>query len=291
MISQEILKKVSQIEIRTRRWVNNVFSGEYESVFKGQGIEFDEVREYQVGDDVRNIDWNVSARMGSPFVKKFMEERELTAMLMVDMSSSGKFGTKKQLKIDLAVELSALLAFSAIKNNDRVGLIIFTDKIEKYIPPKKGKAHVLRLIRDLLTFEPQNTKTDIKASLEYLNKIMKRRSIVFMISDFLASDYEKPLGIANKKHDFIAVSITDSKERKLPKLGYALLEDAETGETVLVPTQKASFQNKFHQIVKKETDQREKLFKSIDVDNLELFTGQDYILPLVHFFRKRAKRI
>ena len=236
MIPKEILKKVKRIEISTRGLVNEVFSGEYHSVFKGRGMEFAEVREYQIGDDIRNIDWNVFARSGSPYVKVFDEERELTVMLMVDVSASGSFGTTSQLKGEVAAELCAVLAFSAIKNNDKVGLMIFSDKIEKFIPPRKGKQHVLRVIREILYFKPEDAKTDLNIALEYLNRVVKRRSIAFIISDFLTENYEKALQVANKKHDIIAIDIIDPREVELPNVGFLELEDAETGETVLIDT-------------------------------------------------------
>ena len=226
MIPREILKKVRRIEIRTKRLVNDLFSGEYHSTFKGQGMEFEEVREYCPGDDIRLIDWNVTARTGMPYVKKFKEERELTVILLVDASSSGRFGTYEKYKEELAAELCALLAFSAIKNNDKVGLIIFTDTIEKYIPPQKGKPHVLRLIREILYFTPEHTKTDIAGALEFFTKVTKRKSVVFLISDFLSDNYQTPLRIAKRKHDIIAVKITDPRELNFGDYGLMELEDS-----------------------------------------------------------------
>ena len=290
MIPKEILKKVRQIEISTRGLVNDVFSGEYHSVFKGRGMDFSEVREYQIGDDVRTIDWNVTARHGRPYVKVFEEERELTVMLLVDASSSGEFGTSERMKGEIAVEICALLAFStlvdyvigrgmdasqgkrtrhallafsAIKNNDKVGLIIFTDKIEKFVPPRKGKSHVLRVLRELLFFKPEDRRTDIGLSLEYLSRVIRRRSTVFLVSDFLSKDYTRALRIANKKHDIVGIHIVDPRELAMPDVGYIELEDAETGETLLIN----SFDRKVRQLFGKRTSdamsQKEKLFRSM----------------------------
>ena len=291
MIPKEILKKVKRIEIATRGLVNEVFSGEYHSVFKGRGMEFAEVREYQLGDDIRNIDWNVTARVGHPYIKVFDEERELTVMLLVDVSSSGNFGTTNQMKGEVAAELCAVLAFSAIKNNDKVGLIIFSDKIEKFIPPRKGKQHVLRVIREILFFKPEDSKTDLNVSLEYLSRVIKRRSIVFLVSDFLTEDYEKSLQVANKKHDIIAINILDPREIEMPSVGFIELEDAETGETVIVDTSNSSIRSSFYSQSKEERDKREKFFKSIGVDNINIHTDQSYVEPITRFFRMRAKRM
>ncbi len=291
MIPKEILKKVKRIEIATRGLVNEVFSGEYHSVFKGRGMEFAEVREYQMGDDIRNIDWNVTARAGHPYIKVFDEERELTVMLLVDVSSSGNFGTASQMKGEVAAELCAVLAFSAIKNNDKVGLIIFSDKIEKFIPPRKGKQHVLRVIREILYFKPEDSKTDLNVSLEYLSRVIKRRSIVFLVSDFLTEGYEKSLQVANKKHDIIAINIIDPREVELPNVGFIELEDAETGETVIVDTASPSIRGSFYSQSKEERDKREKFFKSIGVDNINIKTDQSYVEPITRFFRMRAKRM
>ena len=291
MIPKEILKKVKRIEISTRGLVNEVFSGEYHSVFKGRGMEFAEVREYQIGDDIRNIDWNVFARSGSPYVKVFDEERELTVMLMVDVSASGSFGTTSQLKGEVAAELCAVLAFSAIKNNDKVGLMIFSDKIEKFIPPRKGKQHVLRVIREILYFKPEDAKTDLNIALEYLNRVVKRRSIAFIISDFLTENYEKALQVANKKHDIIAIDIIDPREVELPNVGFLELEDAETGETVLIDTGSTEIRESFFSESQEERDKREKFFKSIGVDNINILTDRSYVEPITKFFKMRAKRM
>jgi len=290
MIPKEILKKVKRIEITTRGLVNDVFSGEYHSVFKGRGMDFSEVREYSIGDDIRSIDWNVTARMGHPYVKIFQEERELTVMLMVDVSSSGNFGSFEQMKGEIATEICALLAFSAIKNNDKVGLIIFTDRVEKFVPPKKGKSHVLRVLRELLYHEPQSTRTDIAGALEFLNRVSRRRSVVFLASDFISSGYEKDLQIANKRHDVVAVTITDPRELELPSVGYIELEDAETGEIYLINTKSRGLRSAFADEAGSQQLQREKLFKSMNIDAIDIYTHQPYILPLMRFFRMRAKR-
>jgi uncharacterized protein (DUF58 family) len=291
MIPKEILKKVKRIEITTRGLVNEVFSGEYHSVFKGRGMEFAEVREYQVGDDIRNIDWNVTARSENPYVKVFDEERELTVMLMVDVSSSGNFGTTSQMKGEVAAELCAVLAFSAIKNNDKVGLMIFSDKIEKFIPPRKGKQHVLRVIREILYFKPEDSRTDLNIALEYLSRVIKRRSIVFLISDFLTEDYEKSLQIANKKHDIIAIDIIDPREVEIPSIGLLELEDAETGETIMIDTSNPAVRGSFYSQTKEERESREKYFKSIGVDNINIYTDKSYVEPITKFFKMRAKRM
>ncbi len=290
MIPKEILKKVKRLEITTRGLVNDVFSGEYHSVFKGRGMEFSEVREYQIGDDIRTIDWNVTARSGSPYVKIFEEERELTVMLMVDASSSGEFGTFDQMKGEIGVEICALLAFSAIKNNDKVGLIIFTDKIEKFIPPRKGKSHVLRLLRELLYFKPEDRKTDIGISLEYLNRVVQRRSVVFMISDFISSDYEKQLRIVNKKHDIVAINIIDPREMDLPSIGFIEFEDLESGDRMVLDTSDPEVRRLFRNESSASLTKREKLFKSMNVDSIMIRTDQSYVEPLMKFFRMRAKR-
>ncbi len=291
MIPVEILKKVRRIELRTRHLVNTVFSGEYHSVFKGQGMAFSEVREYQVGDDIRSIDWNVTARMGHPFVKVFDEERELTVMLMVDASASGDFGTVSQMKGEIGVEICALLAFSAIQNNDRVGLIIFTDDVEAFIPPKKGKRHVLRVIRELLYFRPNRRGTDIGTALDYLNRINKRKSVVFLVSDFLASGYEAALRVAGRRHDLIAVVLQDPRERELPDVGLVEVEDAETGREMLVDTSDQEFRYLFRQLNDKTEERRDQLFRSIGIDHVHIHTETSYVDALMRFFRKRAQQI
>lgn len=290
MIPKEILKKVKAIEIQTRGLVNDVFSGEYHSVFKGRGMDFSEVRDYQIGDDIRTIDWNVTARMGHPYVKVFEEERELTVILLVDASSSGNFGSVERMKGEIATEICALLAFSAIRNNDKVGLIIFTDRIEKFVPPKKGKTHVLRVVRELLYHRPQGTGTDIAGALEYLSRVITRRSVVFLVSDFISTGYEKALRVANKKHDLVALTITDPREVSLPEVGFIELEDAETGEVVLVDTFRAEVREMFQQRASREVEERARIFRTMNVDHVDIRTHQSYVEPLIRFFRMRAKR-
>lgn len=290
MIPKDILKKVKRIEIQTRGLVNDVFSGEYHSVFKGRGMEFSEVRQYQIGDDIRTIDWNVSARMGHPFVKVFEEERELTVMLLVDVSSSGNFGTVEQMKGEIATEICALLAFSAIKNNDKVGLIIFTDQIEKFVPPKKGKSHVLRVLRELLYHRPQGKGTDIALALEYLSRVMNRRAVTFLVSDFISEDYQQAMQIANKRHDLVAITITDPREMELPNVGFIELEDAETGEILLLDTSDVKIRDTFVAETSKSKLQRDKLLRTMNVDTIDIRTDVSYVEPLIRFFRMRAKR-
>ncbi|SYZ73988.1 conserved hypothetical protein [Candidatus Zixiibacteriota bacterium] len=290
MDQKEIFKKIRRIEIRTKRLVNDLFSGEYHSTFKGRGIEFEEVRQYQPGDDIRLIDWNVTARVGYPYIKKFREERELSVIFLVDMSSSGFFGTKERFKEETAAELCALLAFSAIKNNDKVGMIIFTDRIEKFIPPKKGKGHVLRLIREILYFKPTGTATDIGMALEYFSRVIKKKSVVFLISDFLSEGYLKPLQIANNKHDMIAMKISDPREMKFDNVGMIELEDAETGEVMIIDTASSEFRLDFAQKAEADNFALKRSFKLINMDFINIITDQSYIVPLINFFRMREKR-
>ncbi len=290
MISTELLKKVRRIEIYTRNLVNSVFSGEYHSVFKGRGIEFAEVREYTIGDDIRTIDWNVTARTGEPHIKIFNEERELTIMLLVDVSGSGHFGTVSQYKNEIAAELCAVLAFSAIKNNDRVGLVMFTDNIEKYIPPKKGRKHVLRVIREILSFKPTATETDINCALEFISKVVKRKCVAFLMSDYMSGEYEKALKVAHKKHDLIAITLTDPRELTMPNIGIVNLEDAETGERILVDTSSARVRREFEERAARRISSRDRLFRKIDLDSIPVTTDKSYIDPLVRFFRARANK-
>ncbi len=289
-LSREILSKVKRIEIRTKRLVNDLFGGEYHSSFKGLGMEFDEVREYMPGDDVRSIDWNVTARTGFPHIKKFREERELTVLFVFDASSSGYFGAHGRFKSDLAAELCALLAFSAIKNNDKVGMIIFTDHIEMYIPPKKGRGHVLRLIREILAFEPTGHGTDIGMALEYLMRVTKRRAVVFLVSDFIDSNFDKPLRIANRKHDMIALKIADRREIEFQSAGILELEDAESGELFLVDTSSRKFQLEFANRVSREDARLKKRFDSMNLDTIRILTDEPYLMPLMSFFKSRGKR-
>lgn len=287
----EILKKVRRVELRTRRLVNESLAGEYHSVFKGRGMAFAEVREYQPGDDVRIIDWNVTSRMGHPYVKVYDEERELTVMLLVDASSSGRFGTCRQLKGEIAVEISALLAFSAIKNNDRVGLAIFTDRMEKFIPPKKGRDHVLRVIRELLCFRPESRGTNIAAALEYLNRVLRKKSVVFLISDFISPDYDRPMRLTNQRHDLVAMSITDPREAELPDVGLIELEDAETGQRALVDTASAGFRERYARIAAERRDDLKRRLGAMDVDHVDISTDEPYDRPLMHFFRRRTRKL
>ena len=290
MIPKEILQKVRQIEIYTNRLVTDVLAGEYHSVFKGRGMEFSEVREYQPGDDIRKIDWNVTARMGHPFVKLHVEERELTVILLIDASASGNFGTVRQMKGELAVELCAVLAFSAIRNNDKIGLLIFTDEVERYIPPKKGKKHVLRVIRELLYFEPQRTGTNIPAALEYLNRVQKRKAVVFLVSDFIANAYEQALRITSRKHDLIPITITDPREMELPAMGLLELEDTETGEMILLDTFDANVRQAYADLARRQQAGRARLFRSMKMDHIDARTDEPYVNALMNFFRKRASR-
>ncbi|MBD3183930.1 DUF58 domain-containing protein [Candidatus Poribacteria bacterium] len=299
-IPEEIFKKVRQIHIRTSHIVTDVLAGQYESVFKGQGIEFEDVREYQPGDDVRNIDWNVTARTGRPFIKKFVEERELTVMLMVDISGSQHFGTRTRPKDELAAELCAVIAFSAIANNDKVGLIVFTDRIEHFILPKKGRKHVLRVIRDVLFYASEERANDIKdrgtdicTALEYLNKVTTRRTVSFLVSDFMekpGQDFESALRIANKRHDIIAVNISDPREKELPKIGIIELQDAETGETVILDTSSSYVREKYQKLSEERVEARNTLFRSAGVDSIDINTDKPYVNELLKFFRMRERR-
>ena len=290
MIPEEILEKVRLIEIRSRNVVNDLFAGEYHSAFKGRGMEFAEVREYLRGDDVRTIDWNVTARTGSPYVKVFDEEREQTVMLLVDASASGAFGSVQQMKGEVGVEISALLAFAAIKNNDRVGLLIFTDQVEVFIPPKKGRKHVLRVIRELLYFQPQGKCTSITSALDYLDRVLHRRSVVFLISDFIDEDYERPLQLMRRRHDMVAVSIFDPRERALPDVGFINLQDAETGEQFLVDSSRREVRAYFAQQQEKEDRQRRALFRRNGIDEVSIDITKSYVDPLVRLFHERVRR-
>ena len=290
MLTKELLKQVRQIEIRTKGLVNHLFSGEYHSVFKGRGMEFSEVREYQYGDDARNIDWNVTARFGHPYIKVFEEERELTVMLMVDISGSLMFGSVSKTKQRVAAELSAILAFSALKNNDKVGLILFTDKIEKFVPPRKGNIHVLRIIREVLSFEPEGNATDIKAALEFMNNAIKKRSIIFLLSDFLDEDYEKILRVVGKKNDLIGVVLDDRRENEIPPIGLIKFTDAETGEERWIDTSNQRVRSVMKEARKEAVAKRNTMFLTSRLDRIHVQTGVDYIKPLVQFFRMREKR-
>jgi uncharacterized protein (DUF58 family) len=290
MISGELARKIRILQITTRKVVNDVLAGEYTSVFKGRGMEFDEVREYMPGDDVRSIDWNVTARMDRPYVKRFVEERELTVFFLVDLSASGAFGSVCKLKNEIAAEFCALLSFSAVKNNDKVGLIVFTDRVELYVPPKKGTTHVLRLIRELLNFKPKAAKTDIAGTLDYFGKVAKKRAVVFLVSDFQSEAFEKPMRIISKRHDLIAVPVTDPREVRLPNVGLIELEDAETGEMVLVDTSSAAVRKKYERLGRERAERFRELFASMGVDQIEVMTDRDYVPRLVQFFRARERR-
>jgi uncharacterized protein (DUF58 family) len=290
VISKDLLKKIRFIEITTSRLVNTVFAGEYHSVFKGRGMEFSEVREYTPGDDVRDIDWNVTARMGHPYTKKFVEERELTVMFLVDASSSGLYGTRGKTKSEIIAELCALLAFSAVKNHDRVGLIIFSDQVEKFITPKKGRKHVLRVIREILSFSPKRKLTDINAALKALIDTVTKHSTVFLVSDFIASDCQRLLKIAHKKHDVISVVVEDPTEKDFPAVSGSLqLEDAETGEIYTLRAGKG-FKDKYKKEWRARKEKRDQLFSSVGVDRIEIEAGSAYIDPLIKFFKMRERR-
>jgi uncharacterized protein (DUF58 family) len=291
MLPTELLKHVRQIHIHTRRLVHDVFAGQYHSAFKGRGMEFAEVREYTPGDDVRSIDWNVTARFGQPYIKQYAEERELTVMLLVDLSASGQFGSVKKLKTEIATELCAVLALSAITNNDKVGLILFTDQIEKFIPPQKGKHHVLRVIRDVLSFQPQRRGTDVGLALEYLRRISRRRTVSFLVSDFLASNYENPLRVAHQRHDIVAICLTDQRELSLPRLGFVTLQDLESGDYILVDTSSAAVRQQYQQRRQAAVARRQQLFRSLGIDAIDIRTDVPYIDPLVRFFRQRERRL
>ena len=291
-MSKEILKKVRQIEIRTKNIVNDFFGGDYHSNFKGRGMTFSEVREYVPGDDVRSIDWNVTARTGKPHLKIFEEERELSVLILIDVSSSGVFGSKKNLKIDLGVEIAAMLSFSAIKNNDKVGLALFSDKVEKYIPPKKGKKHVLRLITDIVNhdFENSNKRTSIKTAIDFANKISKRKSVIFLISDFIDDNFWNELKFLNFKHDVIGLQIYDSYERNFPNLGIINIHDSETGENTWIDTTSKKNRDKFQKNSVEKLNSFSKKCKNIGFDLIQISTDDDYIKFLMQFFRSRANR-
>lgn len=288
METSELLKKVRKIEIKTRGLSSQIFSGEYHSAFKGRGMAFSEVREYTPGDDVRTIDWNVTARFGSPYVKIFEEERELSVVILVDVSASGMFGTARQLKKELITELCAVIAFSASQNNDKIGVIFFSDKIEKFIPPKKGKSHVLRIIRELLEFEPENTKTNIEVPLKYLTNVIKKKSIVFLISDFLAeANYKDALKIANKKHDLVALRVIDKTENELPSIGLVKLRDNESGRLIWVDTSNKAFRKQFTVNRLKFEDELKDIFNRSGIDETSILTHEGYIKPLMNLFKNR----
>jgi len=290
VIPAEVLQSVRRIEIKTKTIIDSIMGGEYRTVFKGNGMEFAEVRHYDEGDDIRMIDWNVTARTGEPFVKRNEEERELTVMLVIDVSGSGDFGTKNQTKSEMTAELGALLAFSAIRNNDQVGLLLFSDRVEKYIPPKKGRNHVLHLIRDLLYFEPKGRGTDIAGALAHLNRIQKKKSVTFLVSDFRDSGYEQLLTVTARRHDLVAISTDDARESELPNVGLMELYDQETGHTVMIDTGNRKFREAFANKEKLRCEKRDDWFAKNRVDYCQVTTHEGYVEPLVKFFRKREKR-
>jgi uncharacterized protein (DUF58 family) len=290
METTELIKKVRKIEIRTRGLSKHIFSGEYHSAFKGKGMAFSEVREYQFGDEIRTIDWNVTARFNHPYIKIFEEERELTVMLLVDMSASESFGTKVQFKNELITELCAVLAFSAIQNNDKIGVIFFSDKIEKFIPPKKGRSHILRIIRELINFKPENSGTNISEALRYFNNVIKKRSIVFILSDFISQTFEEPLKIASSKHDTVAVRIYDPRESKLPGIGLMKVMDSETGKELWVDSSNTTVQKNYQIWWDRKEELLRNLFIRNKVDEIKLRTDESYVQPLMTFFKKRGGR-
>ncbi len=293
MIDRELLKKVLQIQIRTNHMVNDLFAGQYQSVFKGQGMEFHEVREYLPGDDIRSIDWNVTARMGHPFIKKFVEERETTVMLVVDVSASHQFGSAGQLKRDLSAELAAILAFSAIKNNDRVGLIMFSNEVENYLPPKKGLRHVLRVIREVLHFEPSGKTTRVAPAIDFLNRVTSRKSVTFLISDFLFGheDYMRPLRTTARRHDMIAVTISDQRESRWPRVGVVPWFDLETGHRFLLDTSDSNVRRRLEQEYEGRRNTLKSSLRQAGIDTIEVFAGQPYDKELIKFFRMREQRM
>ena len=302
-VPREVLRQVKLIELRTRGLVNSIFSGEYQSVFRGQGMEFAEVREYQPGDDVRNIDWNVTARVGHPYVKKHVEERELTVLLMVDLSGSEQFGTHERFKAERAAELAAVLALSAVRNNDRVGLLIFTDHIEHVVPPKKGKRHVLRIIRDVLAFRPSGKGTDMAAALDYAGRLLRHRAVIFVMSDFALlyppegspdspafAAWEKALKLVARRHDVVAVSVRDEIESTVPNVGIVMLRDPETGQTVAVDTDRTELRHRYHNFMKQEREAIRRVFRRNSVDEIEVGTTGSFVYPLLSFFRRRERK-
>ena len=289
-LSPELLQRIKNIQVKTNYMVNDIMAGEYVSAFKGRGMEFSEVREYQSGDDIRLIDWNVTARMNQPFIKEFIEERELTLMLLVDVSSSGSFGSDQKMKTEVAAEVASILAFAAIKNNDKIGLIIFSDKIEHHIPPKKGKGHIWNIIRTILSFKPDGKKTNLSLPLEYLLKIQKKKATTFLISDFQDENYEPQLKLANQRFDLIAINIIDPREETLPEVGMVFLEDSETGNTLLVDTNDKEMLKEHKSLCIKKRQDRKMFFSSIGIDTIEVFTNKPLTDPIVKYFKLREKK-
>jgi uncharacterized protein (DUF58 family) len=291
MLPREVVSRIRQLQIRAKRAVEDLLGGEYHSIFKGVGVAFEEVRAYQPGDDIRSIDWNVTARMGQPFVKRFVEERELTVLLVVDASGSQHFGTARYDKRDVVAELTALLAFSALQNNDRVGLIEFTDEVERFVPPRKGLRHVLRLMRDVLCWQPARRGTSIRTALDYLNRVLPRRAIVFLLSDFWDTGYERTLKHTGRRHDLVAVQVTDPREMSLPRAGLVQLEDAETGAPVLVDTSSAAVRHAFAAEATRRQDALRRLMRSAQVDLVEASTDGSHLQSLIRFFQLRERRL
>ena len=291
METADILKKIRTLEIKTRGLVETAFAGDYHSVFKGRGMNFEDVREYQPGDEIRAIDWNVTARLGSPFVKKFTEERELTVMLIVDVSASGNFGSTLQSKRELAAEVACLLAFSAIRNNDKVGLLLFTDRLELFIPPKKGRSHTLRIIREILFFDPIGRGTNAAGALNHLNKIVTRRAVVFLISDFQAEDFSRELAVTARRHDLIAIRIQDERETVLPPIGIITLEDAETGDQIEINATDTKVRTQFAELAQAQLRETVRVLRQHRIDRIDLRTGDDYLPALRSFFKQRERRL
>jgi uncharacterized protein (DUF58 family) len=287
----EILKKIRALEIKTKGLVQTIFAGDYHSVFKGRGMNFEDVREYQPGDEIRSIDWNVTARLGTAFVKKFTEERELTVVLVVDVSASGNFGSVSQSKRELAAEVACLLAFSAIRNNDKVGLLLFSDRVELFIPPKKGRSHTLRIIREILFFEPAGRGTAPALALDYLNNVVTRRAVVFFVSDFQTSDFSRELSVSGRRHDFIAVHIQDQREENLPNIGIITLEDAETGEQIEINTGDRNTRARFSALAETRRAELNRILRRNNIDAISLRTGENYLPALRSFFKQRERRL
>ena len=290
MIPKELIKKIRQIQIYTSRMVNASFAGQYESVFKGRGMQFDEVREYAPGDDIRTIDWNVTARTGKAYIKRFVEEREMTVIFAVDLSASGDFGTVTKTKNELAAEFCAVLAFAAAKNNDKVGLLIFTDRTELFIPPKKGSSHILRLIRELLYFKMPKRKTDIPLAMDYLGRVVRKKATVFLVSDFLETDFKRSVSLLNKRHDVVAVSVRDRTEIEMLAVGLVEFADAETGQTMLIDTAGGRFRRQYSEKSARRFDELREILRSIGVDCISISTDKPYIQDLIRFFRMRHRR-
>jgi uncharacterized protein (DUF58 family) len=291
LLDDQLVAKVKGIQLRAKHLVNSSFAGEYLSAFKGEGIEFEEVREYQAGDDIRTIDWNVTARAGKPYIKTYRDERELTVMFLVDVSASGHFGSGKKFKQEVAAEITALLAYTALRNNDKVGLIIFSDHVEHYIPPKKGRGHVWRLIRDILSYQSNSTQTDLALPLDYLNRVVKRKAITFMISDFQGDAITDQMRVSCKRHDLIAISVADPREKSLPSVGYLELEDAESGEVMLVNTSDRGFLSRFRKLAKKRDRSLAFEFRKLGMDYIEVTTDDSYLEPILKFFHQREQRL